>query len=97
MAERGARYYAVRTEPQAYSTQTIQELRIQQLEQEIAVLKQRNADLTMCLDQAVSYIHRLKPRISAQIVAEIERLKPKGKPPKPDVQEEVPFSDSYRR
>jgi Tfp pilus assembly protein PilN len=40
---------AVRTEPQAYSTQAIQEVRIQQLEQEIAVLKQRNADLTMCL------------------------------------------------
>ncbi|HEY9613770.1 MAG TPA: hypothetical protein V6C93_30805, partial [Allocoleopsis sp.] len=47
------RYYAVRTEPQAYSTQAIQELRIQQLEQEIAVLKQRNADLTACLDEAV--------------------------------------------
>ena len=41
--------YAIRTEPQAYSTQAIQEVRIQQLEQEIAVLKQRNADLTMCL------------------------------------------------
>lgn len=54
MAERGGRYYAVRAEPQAYSTQTIQELRIQQLEQEIAVLKQRNADLTMCLDEAVA-------------------------------------------
>jgi hypothetical protein len=59
MAERGARYYAVRTEPQAYSTQAIQELRIQQLEQEIAVLKQRNIDLTLCLDEAVAHIHRL--------------------------------------
>ena len=97
MAERPGRYYAVRTEPQAYSTQTIQELRIQQLEQEIAVLKQRNTDLTMCLDEAVAHIHRLSPRISARIVAEIDKLKPKGKPPKPDVQEEVPFSSPYGR
>lgn len=91
MAERGARYYAVRTEPQAYSTQAIQEVRIQQLEQEIAVLKQRNADLTMCLDEAVAHIHRLSPRISARIVAEIDKLKPRGKPPQPYVQEEIPF------
>jgi len=97
MAERGARYYAVRTEPQAYSTQTIQELRIQQLEQEIAVLKQRNTDLTMCLDEAVAHIHRLSPRTSARIVAEIEKLKPKGKPPQPYVQEEIPFSSPYGR
>ena len=97
MAERGARYYAVRTEPQAYSTQAIQELRIQQLEQEIAVLKQRNADLTACLDEAVAYIHRLSPRISARIVAEIDKLKPIGEPPQPYVQEEIPFSDPYGR
>ena len=71
MAERGGRYYAVRAEPQAYSTQTIQEIKIQKLEQEIAVLKQRNADLVACLDEAVAYIHRLSPRISARIVAEI--------------------------
>jgi hypothetical protein len=95
MAERGGRYYAVRTEPQAYSTQAIQELRIQQLEQEIAVLKQRNADLTACLDEAVAYIHRLSPRISARIVAEIDQLKPIGEPPQPYVQEEIPFSDPY--
>jgi hypothetical protein len=49
MAERGGRYYAVRTEPQAYSTQTIQEIKIQQLEQEIAVLKQRNSELPFLL------------------------------------------------
>ena len=97
MAERGARYYAVRTEPQAYSTQTIQELRIQQLEQEIAVLKQRNTELTLCLDEAVAYIHRLSPRISARIVAEIDKLKPRGKPPQPDVREEIPFFDAYGR
>lgn len=97
MAERGGRYYAVRTEPETYSTQAIQELRIQQLEQEIAVLKQRNADLTACLDEAVAYIHRLSPRISARIVAEIDQLKPRGKPPQLDVQEEIPFSDAYGR
>jgi hypothetical protein len=97
MAERGGRYYAVRTEPQAYSTQTIQELRIQQLEQEIAVLKQRNADLVVCLDEAVGYIHRLSPRISARIVAEIDQLKPRGKSPQPYVQEEIPFTDYCRR
>ena len=97
MAERGARYYAVRTEPQAYSTQTIQEIKIQQLEQEIAVLKQRNADLTMCLDEAVAHIHRLSPRISARIVAEIDKLKPRGKPQEPYVQEEIPFSSPYGR
>ena len=97
MAERGGRYYAVHTEPQAYSTQTIQELRIQQLEQEIAVLKQRNADLVACLDEAVAYIHRLSPRISARIVAEIDQLKPRSKPPKSDVREEIPFTDSCRR
>jgi hypothetical protein len=97
MAERGGRYYAVRTEPQAYSTQAIHEVRIQQLEQEIAVLKQRNADLTACLDEAVAYIHRLKPRVSARIVAEIDKLKPRGKPPQPYVQEEIPFSSPYGR
>jgi hypothetical protein len=97
MAERGARYYAVRTESQAYSTQTIQEIKIQQLEQEIAVLKQRNSELVACLDQAVAHIHRLSPRVSAQIVAEIDKLKPKGKPPKPDVREEIPFSSPYGR
>jgi hypothetical protein len=97
MAERGGRYYAVRAEPQAYSTQAIQELRIQQLEQEIAVLKQRNADLTMCLDEAVAHIHRLSPRISARIVAEIDKLKPRGKPPQPYVQEEIPFLSPYGR
>jgi hypothetical protein len=63
------------------------QLRIQQLEQEIAVLKQRNTDLTMCLDEAVAHIHRLSPRTSARIVAEIEKLKPRGKPPQPYVQE----------
>ena len=97
MAERGGRYYAVRAEPQAYSTQTIQEIKIQKLEQEIAVLKQRNADLVACLDEAVAYIHRLSPRISARIVAEIDQLKPRGKLPQPYVQEEIPFTDSYRR
>jgi hypothetical protein len=97
MAERGGRYYAVRTEPQAYSTQAIQELRIQQLEQEIAVLKQRNADLTACLDEAVAYIHRLSPRVSARIVAEIDKLKPRGKPRQPYVQEEIPFLSPYGR
>lgn len=97
MAERGARYYAVRTEPQAYSTQAIQEVRIQQLEQEIAVLKQRNADLTLCLDEAVAHIHRLSPRISARIVAEIDKLKPRGKPRQHSVQEEIPFSSPYGR
>ena len=97
MAERGGRYYAVRAEPQAYSTQTIQEIKIQKLEQEIAVLKQRNADLVACLDEAVAYIHRLSPRISARIVAEIDQLKPRGKPPQPYVQEKIPFTGSYRR
>ena len=97
MAERPGRYYAVRAEPQAYSTQTIQEIKIQQLEQEIAALKQRNFELVACLDRAVSYIHRLSPRVSAQIVAEIDKLKPKGKPPQPDVQEEIPFSSPYGR
>lgn len=52
--------------------QAIQELKIEQLEQEIAVLKQRNADLVACLDEAVAYIHRLKPKVSARIVAEID-------------------------
>lgn len=97
MAERPGRYYAVRAEPQAYSTRTIQEIKIEQLEQEIAVLKQRNSELIACLDQTVSYLHRLKPRISAQIVAEIDKLKPKEKTPQSDVYEEVPFSDVYGR
>ncbi|HEY9665896.1 MAG TPA: hypothetical protein V6C91_03780 [Coleofasciculaceae cyanobacterium] len=78
MPERGGRYYAVCTGSKAYSTQALQALRIQQLEQEIAVLKQRNADLLACLDEAVAYIHRLKPKVSARIVAEIAQLKLKG-------------------
>jgi hypothetical protein len=97
MAQRGGRYYAIRTEPETYSRPAFQEQRIQQLEQEIAVLKQRNSELVACLDQAVSYMHRLKPRISAQIVAEIERLKPKATKPQLDVCEEIPFSDSWRK
>jgi hypothetical protein len=40
MAQRGGRYYAIRTEPETYSRPAFQEQRIQQLEQEIAVLKQ---------------------------------------------------------
>ena len=69
MPERGGRYYAIHTGTEVYA---LQELKIEQLEQEIAVLKQRNADLTMCLDEAVAHIHRLSPRISARIVAEID-------------------------
>ena len=85
MSERGGRYEAIYTGNEVYSTQALQELKIVQLEQEIAVLKQRNADLLACLSEAVGCIHRLKPKISAQIVAEIARLKPKGEPPQPDV------------
>jgi hypothetical protein len=37
MPERGGRYYAINAESEAYSTQALQELKIEQLEQEIAV------------------------------------------------------------
>ncbi|HEY9673149.1 MAG TPA: hypothetical protein V6D11_17025 [Waterburya sp.] len=78
MSERGGRYEAIYTGNEVYSTQALQQLKIEQLEQEIAVLKQRNADLLACLDEAVAYIHRLKPKVSARIVAEIAQLKREG-------------------
>ncbi len=37
MSERGGRYYAIHTGNEVYSTQALQELKIEQLEQEIAV------------------------------------------------------------
>jgi hypothetical protein len=97
MSERGGRYYAIHTGHEVYSTQALQELKIEQLEQEIAVLKQRNADLLACLDEAVAYIHRLKPKVSARIVAEIVQLKREGEQSQPDVQEEIPFNDRCGR
>jgi cell division protein FtsB len=45
MSERGGRYEGIYTGNEVYSTQALQQLKIEQLEQEIAVLKQRNADL----------------------------------------------------
>jgi hypothetical protein len=57
MPERGGRYEAIHTGNEVYSTQALQELKIERLEQEFAVLKQRNADLLACLDEAVAYIH----------------------------------------
>jgi hypothetical protein len=78
MSERGGRYEAIYTGNEVYSTQALQQLKIEQLEQEIAVLQQRNADLLACLDEAVAYIHRLKLRRSARIVAEIAQLKREG-------------------
>ena len=78
MSERGGRYEAIYTGNEVYSTQALQQLKIEQLEQEIAVLKQRNADLLACLEEAAAYIHRLKPKVSARIVAEIAQLKREG-------------------
>ena len=78
MSERGGRYEAIYTGNEVYSTQALQQLKIEQLEQEIAVLKQRNADLLACLDEAVAYIHRLKSKVSARIVAEFAQLKREG-------------------
>jgi hypothetical protein len=37
MSQRGGRYYAIYTGNEVYSTQALQELKIEQLEQEIAV------------------------------------------------------------
>ena len=85
MSERGGRYEAIYTGNEVYSTQALQQLKIEQLEQEIAVLKQRNADLLACLDEAVAYIHRLKPRRLARIVAEIAQLKREGEQSQADV------------
>jgi hypothetical protein len=97
MPERGGRYEAIHTGNEVYSTQALQELKIEQLEQEIAVLKQRNADLLACLDEAVAYIPRLKPKVSARIVAEIAQLKGEGEQSQANVQEEIPFNDRYGR
>jgi hypothetical protein len=46
---------------------------------------QRNADLLACLDEVVAYIHWLKPKKSARIVAEIAQLKREGEQSQADV------------
>ncbi len=89
MAERGGRDYAVHSGSEIHSTQALQKLKIEQLEQEIAVQKQRNADLLACLDEAVAYIHRLKPKVSARIVTEIAQLKREDEQSQGDVPEEI--------
>jgi hypothetical protein len=79
MSQRGGRYYAIHTGNEVYST-----LFTPRTENRTArtgnspFSKQRNADLLACLDEAVAYIHRLKPRVSARIVAEIAQLKREG-------------------
>ncbi len=89
MAERGGRDCAVHSSSEVHSTQALQQLKIEQLEQEIAVQKQRNADLLACLDEAVAYIHRLKPKVSARIVTEIAQLKREDEQSQGDVPEEI--------
>ncbi len=89
MAERGGQDYAVRTGNEVHSTQALQQLKIEQLEQEIAVQKQRKADLLACLDEVVAYIHRLKPKVSARIVTEIAQLKREDEQSQGDVPEEI--------
>jgi hypothetical protein len=55
MPERGGRYYAVRSGSKAYSTQAKNQEFSRSL-QEIALLKQRNADLFACLDERYIYL-----------------------------------------